>query len=149
MKAQRETPVAHAPTRLHLREGRTYAKQAIVGSFRHCRARLKHSKTRLPSRCGRIPPFEPPRTRLSSDHKGKRHSRGSKDKRPTHNCQAKATKIRPRVNSVVPATTTGLVGKAGLANCLAVRNRRQATLKSFHRWVTTLQEKLGLIDAQV
>ena len=123
---------------------------ATTGSSRHCLAPLKRSKTPLRSRCGRTLPSEPPRTRPSSDRKGKRHSKGSKDRRPTNNCKASATKIHRKLNSVVLATTTDSVGKEELASCLVVRNRRRATLKSFRRWEgIMLREKSDLTDAQV
>lgn len=123
---------------------------ATTGSSRRCLAPLKHSKIRLRSRCGRTLPSEPPRTRPSSDRKGKRHSKGSKDRRRTNNCKALITRIRRKVNLVVLATTTDSVGKEELASCLVVRNRRQATSKSFRRWVGIMpREKSDLTDAQV
>jgi hypothetical protein len=123
---------------------------ATTGNSRHCLAPPKHSKTPLRSRCGRILRSVPPRTRPSSDRKGKRHSKGNRDRRPTNNCKASSTKIRRKVNLVVLATTTGSVGKEGLASCLVVRNRRPAMSKSFRRWEGTMPRgKSDLIDAQV
>lgn len=120
-----------------------------AGSFLRYRARLKRSRIPPLSRCGRIPPFVPPRTRLSSDHKGKRHSRARKGQRPANHCKVKAARTHPKASSVVLATITGLAGRAGLASCLVVRNHKQATSKNSLRWETMLPVRLGLIDEQV
>jgi hypothetical protein len=137
-------PLATATaTALHRRDKADMAAESSLP----CRAHPRHSRTQPRSKCGRIPPSEPPRTQPSRDPKGKR-SRRNKARRASSrasnrasnrannrasSCQHRGKTRQRRHSSRVPATTTGMAARAVLASCLATLNRRRATSRNSRR----------------